>query len=42
MAIIFTRFVNIRNATNNNNFGSFKSILNIVPCSVNQKIYLKY
>ncbi|XP_012351088.1 28S ribosomal protein S9, mitochondrial isoform X2 [Apis florea] len=33
MAIIFTRFVNIRNATNNNNFGSFKSILNIVPCS---------
>lgn len=42
MAVLFTRFVNIRNTINNNNFGSLKSIWNIVQCSVNQKIYLKY
>lgn len=42
MAVIFTRTVNIQNAINNNNFGSLKNIWNIVQCSVNQKIYLKY
>ena len=42
MAVIFTRFVNIQNAINNNNFGSLKNTWNIVQYSVKQKIYLKY
>lgn len=33
MAVIFTRFVNIQNAINNNNFGSLKNTWNIVQYS---------